>query len=407
MASGSSRLLRSIVSFPVRKPLIFGLGFSCVKTSFADLLVQKFVEKRTEIDWRRNSAFGLFGLLYLGGVQYFLYVPVFRRLFPNAEAFATKPVKEKLKDTTGQLTMLKQVFLDQCIHHPFFYFPSFYAMKEIVVGGKLQDAKKKYQRNFKDDIFALWKIWVPATMVNFTFMPMWGRIPFVASTSLVWTCILSYMRGSDPIDNHNRVAEVWGNQGRALSMVLSKRAQLKNTMGHLVITSCGDSKAALTSLSQSLCDAGGNIVRSSAFHVCGETVVTMVVETNPDNVPRIVSTLQTFEGASITLNKLLQAKVHDNRFECSLQVKGKDRPGILTEVSKFLDEMDIRVESFVQGNTTSSLETGNEDLFCLRLVLSSSCNLNLDTLQESLSDYGNKRGISMILFPHENDHDHV
>ena len=54
--------------------------------------------------------------------------------------------------------------------------------------------------NLKDDLFALWKIWVPSTIINFSFMPMWGRIPWVASTSLIWTCILSMMRGgSDDI----------------------------------------------------------------------------------------------------------------------------------------------------------------------------------------------------------------
>jgi hypothetical protein len=26
-----------------------------------------------DVDWRRNAAFGLFGLFYLGGVQYFIY----------------------------------------------------------------------------------------------------------------------------------------------------------------------------------------------------------------------------------------------------------------------------------------------------------------------------------------------
>ena len=40
---------------------------------------------------RRTTAFGAFGLFYLGGVQYFIYVPLFTRLFPNAAAFAGKP----------------------------------------------------------------------------------------------------------------------------------------------------------------------------------------------------------------------------------------------------------------------------------------------------------------------------
>ena len=32
-------------------------------------------------------------------------------------------------------------------------------------------------------------------MINFAFMPMWGRIPWVAGTSFIWSMILSLMRG--------------------------------------------------------------------------------------------------------------------------------------------------------------------------------------------------------------------
>ena len=58
--------LSAALSFPRRRPVIFGLGFSCAKTSFADFLVQRYVEKREEIDLKRNLTFGLFGLGYLG-----------------------------------------------------------------------------------------------------------------------------------------------------------------------------------------------------------------------------------------------------------------------------------------------------------------------------------------------------
>ena len=46
---------------PKSKPFAFGLVFSCAKTSFSDLLVQKVIEGREEIDWNRNSVFAAFG----------------------------------------------------------------------------------------------------------------------------------------------------------------------------------------------------------------------------------------------------------------------------------------------------------------------------------------------------------
>ena len=85
--------------------LTFGAGFSCAKTSAADLLVQKYIEKREEVDWKRNGAFAAFGLVYLGGVQYAIYVPVFSRLFPSASTFIGKSFRQKLADVPGMLNV--------------------------------------------------------------------------------------------------------------------------------------------------------------------------------------------------------------------------------------------------------------------------------------------------------------
>ena len=195
--------MAAVLRFAKESPMVFGVGFSCLKTSASDLIVQKFVERREDIDWRRNAAFASFGFGYLGIVQYSLYVPVFGRLFPKTEAFAAKPLRQKLKDVSGQLGVAAQVFLDQCVHHPFMYFPAFYMTKELVLQGADASPQRVYNKwhdNFWPDLEALWKIWVPATTLNFMFSPMWLRIPVVASTSLVWTMILSAMRGTEEVE---------------------------------------------------------------------------------------------------------------------------------------------------------------------------------------------------------------
>jgi len=397
-------MLLRILTFPARKPLAFGVGFSCIKTSFADLLVQRYVEKRETIDWRRNSAFGLFGLFYLGGVQYFLYVNVFGRLFPKAEAFATKPISQKLRDTAGQITMIKQVVLDQAVHHPILYFPCFYLMKEVVMGGKPEDAYKKYRVNMVEDIIALWKIWVPATAINFTFMPMWGRIPFVATTSLFWTCLLSYMRGNDPaVLPKEKIPDTWGNQGRVLQMALNaSRSKLDPSLSYVVITSSGDSKFALTKLSKALYESGGNVVRSTAMTISGQTIVTMVVELVPTNVAKMAKQLSEFKWCNVTINQLITPEGDDDRFECYMTCIGGDRPGILTEVAHFLEERDIRIENFVQDNTLKSSPDGKQQMeFCLHLILSSSQNLNLEELQKSLDSFGTERELELKIRPND------
>ena len=191
---------RNLARIPIKHPLAFGLCISTVKTSACDLVVQVAIEKKEDIDLRRNAFFGAFGFFYLGGAQYALYVPIFGRMFPGAADFAAKSVKAKVKDGKGLAALFSQLFLDQFVVSPFIYFPAFYATREIVVNADMPDmnrAMTAYRKNMSDDLIALWKIWIPSMFLNFAFMPMWARIPWVTTTSLLWTCIISAMRGGE------------------------------------------------------------------------------------------------------------------------------------------------------------------------------------------------------------------
>ena len=114
-ALASRSLWTKLSSVPAKYPLAFGVAFSGFKTSLSDLLVQKVVEQKewTDINWKRNGAFAAFGFVYLGGIQYALYVPIFGRVFPQAAAFATKDLASKLKDTVGMFQLVAQVVVDQ------------------------------------------------------------------------------------------------------------------------------------------------------------------------------------------------------------------------------------------------------------------------------------------------------
>ena len=115
-----------------------------------------------------------------------------------------------------------QVGFDQFIHHPLMYFPVFYVLKELVNGGEPIAGLQKYRQNIVEDLTALWKLWLPTTVINFSCLPMWGRIPWVAGTSLLWTCILSYMRGSaeDDVADAAVAEDMTGNLSRATQRTL-------------------------------------------------------------------------------------------------------------------------------------------------------------------------------------------
>lgn len=81
------------------------------------------------------------------------------------------------------------------MHHPLLYFPFFYGLKAFVEGKPMKSAAEKYKREIKDSCLALWKIWVPAQLINFAFVPRHLRIPYVAAVSFGWTVVLSTMQG--------------------------------------------------------------------------------------------------------------------------------------------------------------------------------------------------------------------
>jgi len=172
-----------------KSPFLTGFVTTGIKTSAADLFAQKVIEGRDEIDWRRQATFTIFGFMYLGGFQYTLY----NNAFPKVCA----GIKHSFKGQTGKtLSVGAQVFLDQAIHHPILYFPSFYFVKACAIGeeNKLEYVKNKYETEIVESVKALWMVWVPCQFLNFAVVPMHFRIPFVAGVSFGWTVILSVMQ---------------------------------------------------------------------------------------------------------------------------------------------------------------------------------------------------------------------
>ena len=194
-------------SFWKKHPFATNIIIATIKTSLCDVLVQKYVEGKAEVDWKRVSVFTAFGCLYLGFFQWAIYVTLFGRLFPGMAKFANMPLKDKLKDRRGMLNLVGQTAFDNFIHYTFIYFPVFYVFKEAIQGtgyektlgtvvGKSMD---KYQNNFLEDNMKIWGLWIPGDMIIYA-VPMWLRLPLNHALSFIWTCYLSFLRGEKVTD---------------------------------------------------------------------------------------------------------------------------------------------------------------------------------------------------------------
>lgn len=205
-----------------------------------------------------------------------------------------------MKDVKGLAALCGQVFLDQFVHHPFLYFPVFYATREIVMAEKpdLVRCMSTYKENMKEDLTALWKVWVPSTVVNFAFMPMWARIPWVAGTSLLWTCILSAMRGGDVM--HSEEIEAPFPVGTTLTMIkeslddiFASPVDLDKNLSHICISGAGPDRIGYVAMmARAVADNGGNVTHSKMIRLGQEFTTLMHVSIEPEKQQQLIKSLR-------------------------------------------------------------------------------------------------------------------
>ena len=98
------------------------------------------------------------------------------------------------------------------------------------------------------------------------FMPMYARIPWVAGTSLLWTCILSAMRGGDV--THNQDIEAPFPTGSTLTLfeeglddMFASPVDLDKSLAHVCISGAGPDKIGhVAKIARTVAD-GKNLIR--------------------------------------------------------------------------------------------------------------------------------------------------
>ena len=340
-------------------------------------------------------AFCTFGCFYLGGVQYAIYVPIFGRLFPHAAPFAAKSLRQKMKDTRGQIALFSQVFLDQCVHHPLLYFPVFYMTKEVVTSNGNPDFAKAlslYKENMVEDLKALWKIWVPATFVNFAIMPMWARIPTVAATSMIWTCILSAMRGGDVVHSDDFIGSpVSGSTFQLMKEgiqdlgLFQTSVDIDPNLAHICVSAAGPDKVGWVSLvAGAVASEGGNITHSKMVRLGHDFIVLMHVSVPPEKVRTLISSLnKNKELKPLNIRTSHLTKRQTGKYAkpingLHIHCVGEDRPGMLAAVAREVSEANMSVENITTELKSNS--SGRRD-FVINCTCTAAYNLEKQDLE--------------------------
>eukprot|EP00035_Acanthoeca_spectabilis_P020538 m.433431 g.433431 ORF g.433431 m.433431 type:complete len:285 (-) comp17575_c0_seq1:345-1199(-) len=150
-------------------------------------IVQLWHDGEGSWDFQRSLLFSAFGLFYASSIGYTVYNRVYPRLFG-----AGRPVTTALCD-----------IMTNC---PFLYFPMFYVAKafaftpvtqwSIRTAEVVKSSHHMWRDNLRGDCMAAAMFWFPVNSVNFRFVPLHLRLPFMSVIGCAWAVVLSSRNGA-------------------------------------------------------------------------------------------------------------------------------------------------------------------------------------------------------------------
>jgi len=148
-----------------------------VKASLSDRISQRNIEAEHAFCWSRNGAFILYGSLYQGVAQHFIFNEIYPAVFGAG---------------TDVVTVAEKVLFDQLVLTPLLCLPVAYLVKAAVFQRPLKEGLNHYISDAKKDLlWKYWLLWTPVQCLTFTVVPEHLRIPFIALVSFFWLIILS------------------------------------------------------------------------------------------------------------------------------------------------------------------------------------------------------------------------
>jgi len=148
-----------------------------------DMEAMKDVNVKDEVEVQRNIAFILYGGLYQGIAQQYIYNYLFPQWFGTG---------------TDIHTVLTKVIFDLIVISPLLCIPIAYLVKAVIYGQTMTEGLEKYVDDVihKNVLLAYYSIWFPAGLCSFGLVPDHLRIAFIAFVSFFWLIILSTISSS-------------------------------------------------------------------------------------------------------------------------------------------------------------------------------------------------------------------
>lgn len=157
------------------QPLLVKALTSLTGFTVGDLLAQKAVEGKEEIDFMRTFRMGAFGALWHGPSGHFFY------------GFLDKQFVG-----TSMKTVFTKVGIDQVIWNPIFG-TVFFTYLGLAEGKSTDQIVDKIKADLPTAVTGSWAYWVPAHFVNFRFIPSEQRLLYINCMQIMYNIFLSFL----------------------------------------------------------------------------------------------------------------------------------------------------------------------------------------------------------------------
>lgn len=144
------------------------------------------MKTKNKTDLQRNVAYILYGVLYQGLAQEFIYNHVYPILFGAG---------------TDIQTVLSKVSFDLLIQTTIVTLPLAYMSKALIYQYSFREAFRRYIDDIKNHglLIKYFSLWGPVQCLTFSIIPEHFRVSFIACVSFFWLIILSSIASKTPI----------------------------------------------------------------------------------------------------------------------------------------------------------------------------------------------------------------
>eukprot|EP00039_Didymoeca_costata_P029882 m.26859 g.26859 ORF g.26859 m.26859 type:complete len:241 (+) comp7840_c0_seq1:149-871(+) len=159
------------------RPVITKAIMTAVIVGSGDVICQVAIEGHTSLekfDWGRLGRMMIIGATLIGPTLHTWYGFLYQKL-PGS----------------GLAISVKRVLLDQFTFAP--VFPVIFFTALFALENKLGVLKDHLKNNYVDIVKTNWFLWIPAQLINFTFIPPQHAVMFANFVALFWNAYLSWI----------------------------------------------------------------------------------------------------------------------------------------------------------------------------------------------------------------------